>query len=342
MTDLEQQLMKVTDVFASGQTEEAFALMSALEHACTTDKERSQVMARYVTFFHLMDMLNEELSALAQALVLDPTNPRANYLNAVHYMADERWDEAIFSLNTAARYYPPDDRAHLAEVFGNLSYCWEQTGDLQRSGMYQEIAADLDPEGILVDEPLPKGAWIDDDDDDDDGVIMLDPHTGLPVEDEPEDPRSASAEIDAMLEEMGVRPGQDLNPAQLKALKKKVESKKAGPAKKGSALSVPTGKVSGPQKGGAASDKPAGKGAPPKAGQGRPVRPSSSAGAARGGVLGDKSPGAKGSGGRGPGAKGSGGKGPGAKGSGAKGSGGRGPGGSGSGGRGGKSGPGRG
>lgn len=336
MTDLEQQLMKITDVFASGQTEEAFAQMSALEHACTTDKERSQVMARYVTFFHLMDMLNEELSALAQALVLDPTNPRANYLNAVHYMADERWDDAIFSLNTAARYYPPDDRAHLAEVFGNLSYCWEQTGDLQRAAMYQEIAADLDPEGILVDEPLPKGAWIDDDEDDDDGgVIMLDPHTGLPVEEEPEDPRSASAEIDAMLEEMGVRPGQDLNPAQLKALKKKVEGKKAGPAKKGAAQPVAAGSVPGgkdAKKGGSASAKPAGKGAPPKAGQGKPVRPSSNAGASRGGMLSDKGPGGKGPGGKGPGGKGPGGKGPGGKG----------PGGSGPVGRGGKPGPGRG
>ena len=246
---LEKELLEVTEIFASGRVEEAFERMGALEHTCASDKERSQVMARYVTFFHLLEMVHEELSALAQALALDPTNPRANYLNAVHLMVDERWDDAVTALNTAIRYYPPHDKVHLAEVYGNLSYCWEQMGDLGRASMYQDIAADLDPEGALA-EPPRAPADLRDFEDDDDDIIMLDPHTGLPVEDD-ELPERASVEIEQMLEEMGIRPGQTLNPAQLKTLKKKTSGREGASGQGGRSAAGGSQRSSGHASGGA-------------------------------------------------------------------------------------------
>lgn len=243
---LEQQLLEITEIFASGKVEEAFDRMGVLEHSCKTDKERSQVMARYVTFFHLLDMVHEELSALAQALSLDPNNPRANYLNAIHLMVDERWDDAVTALNTAIRHYPPADKVHLAEAYGNLSYCWEQIGDVARASMYQEIAADLDPEGAFTETPhIPSDIT----DVDEEEIIMLDPHTGEPVEDD-DYPEHASVEIEEMLAEMGIRPGQDLSPGQLKTLKKKTAASKEGgrPAQK--TTSAPAGGRSGAPAGG--------------------------------------------------------------------------------------------
>ena len=158
--DLEQQLVDVTRRFAAGDVDGALARMAELEQGCATDAERAEVMARYATFFHLLDLRDEALAAVARGLALDPCNPRARYLNALQLMIDERWDEAITELNKAARYYPPDDGEHLAEVYGNLSYCWAQLGDAERADMYDEICADLDPDGVAVEEIAGAGAWL--------------------------------------------------------------------------------------------------------------------------------------------------------------------------------------
>lgn len=249
---LEQELLQITEIFAQGRVEEALQRMGALEHRVTEDKARAQIMARYATFFHLLDMLNEELSALAQALVLDPNNPRANYLNALHLMSDERWDDAVTALNTSARYYPPEDKMHLAEVYGNLSYCWEQIGDLDRAQMYEDIAADYDPEGLLKDSPeqTPRiPIQLDDEDDEDDDLIIIDPLTGERMVEEEDAPESTSSEIEAMLHDMGVKPGQALTPAQLRQLKRASQTPerpekggaKGGASRSASGGAAPTG-----------------------------------------------------------------------------------------------------
>ncbi len=161
MGELDQALFEITRRFAEGDIDGAFAWMADLERECETDRQRAQVMARYASLFHLLDLRDEGLAAIARALALDPCNPRARYLNAVQFMIDERWDEAITELNRAARYYPPDDSEHLAEVYGNLSYCWDQLGDTGRAEMYEEICADLDPDGMPAPEAQPRGAWPD-------------------------------------------------------------------------------------------------------------------------------------------------------------------------------------
>lgn len=233
---LEQTLADITRQFVAGQVDEALQRMAQLEASCTSDKARSAVLARYATFFHLLEMPEEELSSLAHALALDPTNPRAHYLSALHLMADERWDNAVEALNRAARFYPQDDKEHLAEVYGNLSYCWDQLGDPARAAMYEEIAADYDPEGATIVQSTP---WQDLPDDED--VIFLDPITGLPegtrgcgAADDPadqdedfgsvhdEDAR-LSERLDDMLAELGIQPGETLHRGQLRKLKRKLE-----------------------------------------------------------------------------------------------------------------------
>jgi len=149
-SELTRELMAITRRFAEGDVDGALEAMARLEGSCRTDAERSLVMSRYASFFHVLDLREEELAAIARALALDPCNPRARYLNALQLMIDERWDEAITELHRAARYYAPDDGEHLAEVYGNLSYCWGQLGDRERSAMYDELCADLDPEGVPV------------------------------------------------------------------------------------------------------------------------------------------------------------------------------------------------
>lgn len=244
---LDQTLADITRQFVSGQVDEALQRMASLEASCASDKERSAVLARYATFFHLLEMPEEELASLAHALALDPTNPRAHYLSAVHLMADERWDNAIEALNRAAKFYPQDDKEHLAEVYGNLSYCWEQQGDKDRAAMYDEIASDYDPEGATVVQSVP---WKDLPDDED--VILLDPISGLPEGDAPcggsddpdalsihDDDARLSERLDDMLAELGIQPGETLHRGQLRKLKRKLDKEKEKQAPRDAAPARP-------------------------------------------------------------------------------------------------------
>lgn len=252
---LETRLLEITEVFARGDVEVALEQLYELEQTCRTPREKASVLSRYVTFFHLLEMHDEELTALAQALSIDPHHPRANYLQAVNLMSDERWDDAVISLNIAARNYPPDDKIHLAEVYGNLSYCWSQLKDPDRAAMYAEICEDLDPEGFAAfqegfDAP---------DEVDDDGFLP-----GFDVPEDDEAPCAAdddehqealppSAELEQRLEALGARPHAAARPESRPA-------QASGERRSGGKTSAGTGKRAGSQKN--SSHSPAGAGKP--------------------------------------------------------------------------------
>lgn len=139
------ELSRATELLAGGDVDGALDLMAQLENEAEGDVAQAEVWARYATLFDMLELPGEAQGAVARALMLDPKNARAHYLDGVHQMVDGNFEDAVSALHRAANLYPQADRYHLAEVYGNLGYCHRQLGDDERSEAYWELAEELDP-----------------------------------------------------------------------------------------------------------------------------------------------------------------------------------------------------
>ena len=139
------ELARATELLAGGDVDGALGLMAQLEDQAEGDVAQAEVWARYATLFDMLELPGEAQGAVARALMLDPKNARAHYLDGVHQMVDGNFEDAVSALHRAANLYPQSDRYHMAEVYGNLGYCHRQLGDDERSEAYWELAEELDP-----------------------------------------------------------------------------------------------------------------------------------------------------------------------------------------------------
>ena len=79
----------------------------------------AEILCRYAICWSFFDM-EKSKEYLAEALKVNPSHPRANYISGIEAVADEKYHEAIQFYETAIKHYPESDKFHLNETYNNL------------------------------------------------------------------------------------------------------------------------------------------------------------------------------------------------------------------------------